>query len=125
MGHIHSKLWDAVEDGDSDMLREILNHKEQVDVNHTKTFKISSSSLLQAPSNSSTSAPPQSPRKHHLKPHEKIIDTTHLLHTDKDSLTPLHFACEKGYREIVRMLLEHGADVGTKAVHERYKEKGT
>ncbi len=37
----------------------------------------------------------------------------HLIHTfgSQDGVTPLYRACEKGQKEVVKVLLEHKADV--------------
>ena len=35
----------------------------------------------------------------------------HILTPSQDGVTPLYKACEKGQREVAKVLLEHGADV--------------
>ena len=35
----------------------------------------------------------------------------HTLTPPQDGVTPLYKACEKGQREVAKVLLEHGADV--------------
>ena len=31
---------------------------------------------------------------------------------DKDGYSPLHYACLKGYKDIVKLLIEKGAEIG-------------
>ena len=98
MGQANQKLWDAVEENDAVGLLEVLKHKE-ADVNYERTFKTSSSqSLFDAylsTTNSASLSPPIS--KTPITPHEKLVNKMGLgENNDKDTITPLHSACEKG-----------------------------
>lgn len=116
MGQASAKLWDAVESGDAVVLTEVLTHKE-ANVNDEKTFKVSPNSpaslfnvpyLSQNPSSSSSSSgnpPPSGPSgsalslnlsKTPLHTHEKIAGKLLGENCNRDTVTPLHVACEKG-----------------------------
>lgn len=98
MGQANHKLWDAVEQGDARGLEEVLTHKE-ADVNYERTFKANASALFDIPYLSTNPNQTSSPSltKTPLATHEKIVNKMGLGDTnDKDTITPLHAACEKG-----------------------------
>lgn len=135
MGNANAKLWEAVEASDTATLCEVLKHKE-VDIDQRKEFKLGrrnwnqqrqaatdSDGLENAPSAAASAAGQQtgggggaSSTLTEVKNEMRSI----FQGVDKDSLTPLHVACMRGNREIVQLLLAHGADIHIKAVHERY-----
>jgi len=122
MGLAHGKLWDAVEEGNVSLLKEVLLHKE-TDVNHTKSFRRIEGELMPLPT--------QGDQHERLTKQEKLkMKASHVIkgtsgrERDKDEFTPLHYACERGDRDIVHLLLEYGANKDLKAVHERHDEQG-
>jgi hypothetical protein len=142
MGNANAKLWEAVEGTDVRTLCEVLKHKE-VDIDHRKEYKLGRRNWNQlangggggsgggsggggsdeggSPSSSLSSIIPSSDGTTTTGGGGALSEMKHMFQgVDKDVLTPLHVACMRGNREIVALLMAHGADIHIKAVHERY-----
>ncbi len=133
MGNANAKLWEAVEGADVRTLCEVLKHKE-VDIDHRKEYKLGRRNWNQVGNGGSgggdESGSPSSSLSSIITPDGTsgggggggaLSEMKYMFQgVDKDVLTPLHVACMRGNREIVALLMAHGADIHIKAVHERY-----
>jgi hypothetical protein len=132
MGNANAKLWEAVEGADVRTLCEVLKHKE-VDIDHRKEYKLGRRNWNQVGNGgngSDESGSPSSSLSSIITPDGTsgggggggaLSEMKYMFQgVDKDVLTPLHVACMRGNREIVALLMAHGADIHIKAVHERY-----